>query len=154
LPGNARALRCRKTEVDEVANTHGRIPLKSKQYDAAMHVVEALENFRNKTSLFTNGKPEQTVIWDEGDHWARCRVDWLPDNPAAPLLDLKTTGGLATVAGWGRTCFQFGADIQASMYARGVEFVRGEPPDGMFFCVVETDPPYAIRVFGLDPVAV
>jgi hypothetical protein len=70
------------------------------------------------------------------------------------LLDLKTTGGLATVAGWGRTCFQFGADLQAAMYPRGVEFVRGEAPDGMWFVVVETAPPYAIRVFGLDPVAV
>jgi hypothetical protein len=132
----------------------GRIPLKPPQYDAAMRVVEALENFRNRTGLFTKGKPEQTLIWNEGDHWGRCRVDWLPDDPAAPLLDLKTTGGLATPSAWGRTCWQFGADLQASMYPRACEFVRGESPGGMLFVVVENSPPYAIRVFALDPVAV
>lgn len=136
------------------ARARGMIPLKSAQYDAAMNVVEALEAFRAKTSLFTKGKAEQTIVWDEGDHWARCRIDWLPDDAAAPLLDLKTTSGLATVPGWGRTCFQFGADIQASMYPRGCEFVRGEAPDGMLFVVVETSPPYAIRVFGLDRIAI
>jgi hypothetical protein len=138
----------------DAARANGKIPLKSKQYNAALNVFEALEQFRSKTGLFTAGKPEQTIVWDEGDHWARARIDWLPDDPAAPLLDLKTTGGLATVAGWGRTCWQFGADLQAAMYPRGCEFLRGEAPDGMLFCVVETDPPFAIRVFGLDPVAI
>jgi hypothetical protein len=132
----------------------GLIPLKPPQYDAAMYVVEALEHFRNRTGLFTKGKPEQTLIWDEGDLWCRCRVDWLPDDPAAPLLDLKTTGGLATVSGWGKTCWQFGADLQGAMYPRGCEFLRGEAPDGVLFVVVENDRPCAIRVFGLDPVAI
>jgi hypothetical protein len=143
----ARALR-------DDARANGKIPLKTKQYATAKNVWEALEDFRAKTGLFTAGKPEQTVVWDEGDHWARARIDWLPDDPAAPLLDLKTTGGLATVAGWGRNCFQFGADIQAAMYPRGVEFIRGEAPDGMWFVVIETELPFAIRVFGLDPVAI
>jgi hypothetical protein len=140
-------------EARDAVRAAGRIPLKSKQYDAAMHVVEALETFRARTGLFTKGKPEQTIVWDEGDHWVRARVDWLPDNPAEPLLDLKTTGSLATIAGWGRRCFEFGADLQASLYPRGCEFVRGEAPDGMLFVVAETDPPHGIRVFGLDPVA-
>jgi hypothetical protein len=141
-------------ELREMALADHKIPLKTKQFDAAMRVVDALEAFRARTSLFTDGKPEQTVIWNEGNHWGRCRIDWLPNDPAAPLLDLKTTGNLATPGGWGRTCFQFGADMQAAMYPRGVEFVRGEAPDGMLFIVAETKPPYAIRVFGLDPVAV
>lgn len=136
------------------AVVEGKIPLKMRAYDGAMRVVDRLLQFRERTGLFIAGKPEQTVIWDEGDHWARCRIDWLPDDPAAPLLDLKTTGSLATAGGWGRTAFQFGADLQAAMYPRGVEFVRGEAPDGMLFVVVETHPPYGIRVFGMDPVAI
>jgi hypothetical protein len=140
-------------ELRDDALREGRIPLKSKQYATALNVTEALEEFRAKTGLFTAGKPEQTLVWDEGDHWARARIDWLPDDPAAPLLDLKTTGGLATIAGWGRRCFEFGADLQTAMYPRGCEFLRGEAPEGMLFVVVETDPPYGIRVFELDPVA-
>lgn len=141
-------------EARDIALTAGRIPLKPTQYDHAMRILGALQTFRENTGMFREGKPEQTAIWDEGDHWARCRIDWLPDDPALPLLDLKTTGVLATAAVWGKQCFQFGADIQASMYPRGLEFVRGEPPDGMLFVVVEATPPYAIRVFALDPIAV
>lgn len=142
-------------EARDAAMAAGKIPLKPKQYDGTMRVVDALEHFRQASGLFTKGKPEQTVIWNEGEGlWCRCRIDWLPDDPAVPLLDLKTTGGLATAACWGRQCFQFGADIQASMYPRGCEFVRGEPPEGMLFVVAETSPPYAIRVFALDPIAV
>jgi hypothetical protein len=139
-------------ELRDDALQQGRIPLKQVKYATALNVVEELEELRAKTGLFTKGKAEQTVVWDEGDHWGRARVDWLPDDPAAPLLDLKTTGSFAS--GWARSCFQFGGDIQAAMYPRGVEFIRGEPPDGMLFVVIETTPPYGIKVFGLDPVAV
>jgi hypothetical protein len=132
-----------------------RIPLKTKQYDAARRVIEALEAWRKRTGMFTAGKPEQSVFWHEGDDvWCRARIDWLPDDPEAALLDLKTTGGLATPATWGRACFEHGADLQASMYPRGIEYVRGEPPGGILFVVVETSPPFAIRVFALDPIAV
>jgi hypothetical protein len=141
-------------EFRDDALREGRIPLKQKQYSAALNVCETLEEFRAKTGLFTAGKPEQTVVWYEGDHWARCRIDWLPDDPAAPILDLKTTASLATASSWGRQAFSFGADIQAAMYPRGVEFVRGDAPDEMLFVVVETAPPYGIRTFALDPVAV
>jgi hypothetical protein len=141
-------------EMRDNARSRGMIPLKTKAYNSAKNLYEALEEFRDRTGYFTQGRPEQTVIWDEGDHWGRCRIDWLPDDPAAPLLDLKTTGGLATLAGWGRTAFQFGADLQAAMYPRACEFVRHEAPNGMLFVVAETSPPYAIRVFGLDDIAV
>jgi PDDEXK-like uncharacterized protein DUF3799 len=140
-------------ELRDTARAEGKIPLKAKQAERVYRVVDALEAFRQQTKLFTAGKPEQTVVWDEGDHWARCRIDWLPDDSAAPILDLKTTGGLAATNTWERQAFQFGADMQASMYPRGLEFVRGEPPDGVLFVVAETDPPYAVRVFGMDPIA-
>jgi hypothetical protein len=132
----------------------GRIPLKTVAYDNAMRTIAALRKWQARTGMFTAGKPEQSVIWHEdGELWCRARIDWLPDDPAAPLLDLKTTGGLATPATWGRACFEHGADVQAAMYPRGLEFVRGEPPGGTLFVMAETDPPHAVRVFGLDPVA-
>ena len=60
----------------------GLIPLKTAKYQAAMRVVEVLEKFRASTGAFTQGKAEQTLIWREGAQWARCLVDWLPDDPA------------------------------------------------------------------------
>ena len=58
---------------------------------------------------------------------------------------------MATERSWGRSAFDLGYDLQAAFYARGAECVRGEPPGDMHFCVVETDPPYAIRVFRMSP---
>jgi hypothetical protein len=132
----------------------GKIPLKTKQYDAAMHLYDKLAGFAHRTGLFTEGQGEATLVVDEGDHWFRCRVDFLPDDPSLPLLDLKTTGSLATAAKWGRSCFDHGADLQAAMYPRAAEILRGEPPGGMLFVVIETNPPYAIRIFAMDPIAI
>ena len=66
------------------ARKAGLIPLKTAKYQAAMRVVEALEKFRASTGAFTRGKAEQTLIWREGAEWARCLVDWLPDDPGGP----------------------------------------------------------------------
>jgi hypothetical protein len=135
------------------ARKAGKVPLKTAAYDRAMRQREALEQFRKETGLFREGKAEQTLCWDEGDLWCRARVDWLPDDPALPLLDLKTTGGLASPQTWTRQCFDFGGDMQASLYPRGCEFLRGEPPGGFMFVVCEQNLPYGIRTFALDPVA-
>ena len=68
-------------------------------------------------------------------------------------MDLKTTGGSASAGVWGRGCFERGYDLQASFYCRGVEMVRGEPPDGMLFVVVEQQPPHAIAVYRMSSIA-
>lgn len=140
-------------EARDTAIADGLIPLKPKQYDTANRMCEALEHFRRATGAFTAGKPEQTLVWREEPIWCRCKVDWLPDDPAAALWDLKTTGVSATPRSWGLRAFEHAADMQAAFYARGAECVRGEPPDGMYFCVVEANPPHGIRVFAFSPPA-
>jgi hypothetical protein len=140
-------------EARAAAYVDGMIPLLTKAYGRAMRLIDVLEAFRARTGAFTQGKAEQTVIWRDGPIWCRARVDWLPDNPEAALWDLKTTAGAASLGKWSRAAFENGGDLQASFYARGVEMVRGEPPDGMKFCVVEQNPPHAIAVFEMTPVA-
>lgn len=146
-------------ELRDRAIAEGVIPLKMERYDAVRRVVEALERFRQRTGAFTAGKPEQTLIWREGGdggagHWGRAKVDWLPDEPSAWLWDLKTTSGLAQKRVWSRVAFDMAYDMQASYYPRGAEWVRGEPPEGMRFAVIETKPPYGIRVYQLSPAAI
>jgi hypothetical protein len=139
-------------ELRGAAIAEGRIPLKVDQYDAISRVVEKLERFRLRTGAFSQGKPEQTLIWREGAQWGRCKVDWLPDEPEAYLWDLKTVTGLASGETFGRS--PFGYDMQAAYYPRGAECVRGEPPEGMRFCVIETKSPYGIKVFEFTPAAI
>jgi hypothetical protein len=144
----------RAKELRDRAISEGRIPLKADRYESVMRVVERLERFRLRTGAFTEGKPEQTLIWREHVEWGRCKVDWLPDEPEAPLWDLKTVSGRASPQSWQRSAFDFGYDMQAVYYARGCECVRGLPPDGMKFCVIETSPPYGIKVFEFSPAAI
>jgi PDDEXK-like uncharacterized protein DUF3799 len=141
-------------EARALAYADGMIPLLSGPYGRAMTMIDALEAFRAKTGAFTAGKGEQTVVWrEENGIWCRAMVDWLPDDPAASPWDLKTTGGRATVAAWSRIAFDRGSDLQASLYCRGLEMVRGEPPGPMHFCVIEQKPPYGIKVFIMSPIA-
>jgi hypothetical protein len=138
-------------ELRDAAIAEGRIPLKLSSYEGVRRVVDKLEEFRLRTGAFTGGKPEQTLVWREANQWGRCKVDWLPDEPGAFLWDLKTTSALANADTFGRSAF--GYDMQAAYYPRGAECVRGEPPEGMRFCVVETKPPYGIKVFEYTPAA-
>jgi hypothetical protein len=130
----------------------GLIPLLTKGYGHAMRMIDVLEDFRSRTGAFTKGQPEQTVIWREDTGiWCRARVDWLPDEPSAAPWDLKTTAGLATLPVWSRAAFDKAADIQDVFYCRGLEMVRGEPPERMRFAVIEQKPPFGIKVFSMAP---
>lgn len=129
----------------------GHIALKKERYGAVARMVDRLERFRQETGAFTAGAAEQTVVWKDGPTWGRCKIDWLPDEFSAPLWDLKTISGSATLRKWTRQAFELGTDMQAAYYPRGVECVRGEPPEGMNFCVIESKPPYGLAVFAFSP---
>lgn len=136
-------------EERDAAKAAGRIPLKRARYDRMRRVVDKLEAFRARTGAFTGGLAERTLVWREGDCWSRAKVDYLPDQPRAPLWDLKITGLAATEQEWGRAAFNRGYELQEAFYCRGAEMTRGQSPEGMCFCVAEIEPPYGIAVFRL-----
>lgn len=133
----------------------GRVPLKQTKFDHMLHLVDKLEGFRANTGAFTKGKPEQTLIVRFNDRiWGRAMVDYLEDDPQGPMWDLKTTGGRAHLDTWTRRCFEHGAHLQAYWYPMLAGELRdGEVPQTFKYVVVETKPPFAIRVFELSPQA-
>lgn len=138
-------------EMRDTALAAGRVPLKQSKYEDVMRLVDVLEKLRATTGFFTKGKPEQTLVWRVGDTWCRAMVDWLPDDPAEPLLDLKTTGGRARPSMWARGAFDKGYDLQSVMYCEGAAEVRDGQVTTMQFIVAETKPPYGVRRFELSP---
>jgi hypothetical protein len=153
IPFDSYQSKVAKAARDE-ALAAGLVPLKQAKHDEMLRLVEALERYRARTGAFTKGKPEQTIVWQEGPTWCRCQVDWLEDDASAPLWDLKTTGSRASVDQWTRRCFEQGSHLQPIFYARGAAEVRdGECPSGFNFVVMEAFPPYAVRKFELSPVA-
>jgi hypothetical protein len=145
-------------EEREGARAEGRIALLAKDYarvTVATHAIRAQIAARlDEPRLFSDGKPEQTLVWREstayGPIWCRARVDWLHDDFSA-LDDLKTTAASANPVIWSnKTLWQIGGDVQAAFYRRGVKELTGKEP--VFrFVVAENKIPFALGVCSPGP---
>lgn len=143
-------------EARDLARSHGRIPMLTKHAHEVEQMVGAvklqLPLFNVTPPLLQNGKPEQTLVWEEAGVLCRARLDWLRDDHAA-VDDLKTTSRSANPEQWSRTLFGIGADIQAAFYLRGIKALTGKTPEWRWI-VCETAPPYAMSVISPGPAAV
>ena len=144
-------------EAKDEAYAAGRTPLLPKQFDNVSAMVEAaraqLAVHHEGANIFVpgKGKAEQTLIWQDGDVWCRCRPDWLPaDGPF--IYDYKTTAGSASPDVWTRRLFE-GPDMQQAFYRRGAQAVLGIQNPRFRFIVQETTPPYALVIMELSPAA-
>jgi len=140
-------------EARDAARAAGQVPLLAARWHHVENMVAAargqLAAHRDGgAAMFTNGLPEQTLIWREGPTWCRARLDWL--RPGA-IDDYKTTThGTANPDAWSRSLFAAGHDIQAAFYLRGLKALTGD--DATFrFAVQESFEPYALAVIGLGP---
>jgi hypothetical protein len=133
-----------KAERDAV-RAIGKTALLTRQYEAVCEMVTAFREQR--PDAFTDGEPEQTIIWQEDDLWCRARLDWL--RYSGKIEDYKTTSASANPERWGRAIFDTGYDIQAAHYMRAVETL-GFPPSFVFH-VQETEPPYLVSTLALAP---
>lgn len=128
----------------------GKTPILESHFDVASVIARrALMQIdkHEEHDCFKHGKGEVALIWQEDGIWFRCLVDWLHDN-LLTVDDYKTTamsvalhvlGGRAADAGW---------DIQAAMFARGLDALD---PDNagrrrFRFIAQEQEPPYALNV--------
>jgi len=139
----------------DAARLEGKIPLlASKWQDVQDMAVAARRQLGEHEAMpipFAGGKPEQTLIWREGELWCRARLDWLHDDHSA-IDDLKTTAASANPAAWTRTMFGAGSDIQAAFYLRGLRAMSGGGARGteFRFIVQENFKPFALSVIALS----
>jgi PDDEXK-like uncharacterized protein DUF3799 len=146
-----------KAARDE-ARAAGKIPLLERTVENVIAMLLAarqqLDAVTADPPLLGDGKPEQTLIWQEGDVTCRALADWLHDDYAA-IDDFKTTSASADPDRWKRTMFTIGADIQTAFHLRGLKAVTGGAAV-MRYIVQETYPPYALSVVaaGADVLAV
>lgn len=138
---------------DAIAN--GFVPVLTHQLETVVAMASAaraqLDRHEEASGAFTNGTPEQTLIWQETEHiWCRARLDWLP--LAGPFFDdYKSTGASANPDEWSRTLYNMGADIQAAFYLRGIRALGLHEAPAFRFIVQENTPPYALSVIALSP---
>lgn len=141
----------------DAARAEGFVPLLEKDADEVYAMLDAaavqLAEHEAAPTPFTDGKPEQTLVWEE-ENGILCRalVDWLHDGNRA-ISDYKTTSASADPERWSRTAFTIGADIQTAFYLRGLRLLTGIHGE-LRYVVQETYPPYALSVCALSPAAV
>ena len=145
-------------EQRDAARAAGQTPLLAHVAQDVVAMVGALRDHLHLHTdggalMFTDGEPEQTLIWCEDDVWCRARLDWLRSDRSR-IDDYKTTSASANPEMWARTMFGAGFDLQAAWYLRGLRAVSGDPlddPAAFRFAVQETSPPYAVSVIALNP---
>lgn len=142
-------------ERDEARAT-GFIPVLAKDFERielAVAAIRAQLMARDvEPALFTDGKPEQMIVWEERGITCRALVDWLRDDHLG-VDDLKTTSRSANPVLWAnRTLWSIGADVQYAFNRRGVKAVTGKDPE-FRFVLAETTPPFATGVVSLAPSA-
>ena len=132
----------------------GKIPLLAERATllgaVADEVRDQLRHHHDAADCLTAGKPEQTMIWRDGDVWVRNRVDWMDDDPRGWLTDLKTVATSAEPGAFGRKLVDSGYAVSAALYLMGARAL-GRKPAGYRWLVVERDPPHAISVVTMAP---
>ena len=139
-------------EARTTSRAHGRIPLLAHDWQRVQEMMQATHQWIAALAVdplpFTDGHPEQTLVWDDHGVACRARIDWLQ-----PTLidDYKTTSASANPKTWSdRTMYGIGGDIQAAFYVRGLKAVTGA--DARFrFIVQETYAPFALSVIEIGP---
>lgn len=109
-----------------------------------------LESHPEGKMLFEPGRPEVTLVWQEGAIWCRGRIDFLLDDPALPPLDVKTTELSAAPESWERRV-QMEYAFQAAFYQRGLRALGRPSRHTMRFLVIEQQAPYGVSVLAPAP---
>ena len=139
----------------DTARDNGLTPILAAEYGAVRKMADVARQFLNTTELagvLDCGKPEQTLIWQEGPTWFRARPDWLTDDGSI-MLHYKTTEASANPAPFIRGLLpSMGYDVSLAFYRRGWEALGGQCETLHLILVQEQSAPYACSLVGLSPV--
>lgn len=115
---------------------------------AADAILDQMRQHPDLRAFFEPGASEVTIASQGGPMgaaiWCRGMIDRLPDDPGAPMFDLKTTGISAAPQAWERKLIHDYA-TQDAFYG-DIVAALGERERQMLFVVVETAPPWGISV--------
>jgi hypothetical protein len=138
-------------EFADEAATQGRSILRENEYNIALAISDSVRSIPEVAALLGKGFPEVSIFWTDPSTGLSCkgRPDWISGDGA--ILDLKTTCSIDPRI-FAAHAWRMGYFHQAAMYQEGFAVTNcpgGIPRFGII--AVEKDPPYACRLFWLDP---
>jgi len=139
-------------DARDAARGSGKTPILSGAYEQAKAMAERAREFLGNAVIgWEAGKPEQVLVWQEGDAWCRGMIDWLMDDRLT-VIDYKTTGTSARPDDVERHLFDMHYHLKAAFYERGLNVLhpKGTGRRQFLFLFQETDPPYECSLVQLS----
>lgn len=142
-------------EKRDEAYAAGLVPLLAEEHDAVQDMAAALREHPFASALFTNGRPEQSMFWLDGDVMRRAMLDWLPDSNGGRVVvpDYKTCVS-AEPRKLQKTIADYGYHQQGDWYLDGLRALGLADDTAVFLLVFqEKTPPYLVTVAQVDVTA-
>lgn len=131
----------------------GHVPILTKHMARAYAMEQAFRRqleAHAEGDVFSAGRGEVVLAWQEDGFWFRCMVDWLHDDLSG-ADDLKTTGLSAAPHTLGTLAANGGWDIQAAMIERGLRALRPSTVRRKYrFVPLENYAPYGLSVMPMN----
>lgn len=142
-------------EQRDEAYASGKLPILGCKVDEVAEMREAAYAYIHESEIagvFDHGKPELTMVWQEGDIMCRARPDWLTDDRSI-LLHYKTTAGSVSPTSFSRTITNSGYAQAVQFYYRGLGTLEPETlrkTRHIIFCQDQARP-FACALYELAP---
>ena len=113
---------------------------------------KSIESHKEASALISDAEYEKSLFWTDPDTGILCKVrpDIWHNNF---ICDLKTTQSGA-FRDFQKSVYAYSYHIQAGMIQEALKHVLGIDMQSFIFVAVEKEPPYAVAVYLLDPMAV
>jgi len=136
---------------DDFQELHaGKTVIKQADFDVVMKIRDRVFSHPEGKNMFSNGEPEMSYF-NQGEYFGttidrKCRPDYISKGY---VFDLKTTRD-ASMRGFQSTIEKWRYHVQAAWYL-DILNDEGMNVDYFTFVCVETNPPYPIGIYTLDP---
>lgn len=133
----------------EIANA-GRFAMPETLHLEIMTMKASFFNHPYAAAILEKSKAEVSYFWvdEKTGISCKCRTDLISDSLGI-ILDLKTTGTLASAAAFRKSVVSFNYDRAAAFYTEGVSKIKGKPYK-FAWAVIEKAAPYGIQLFTPD----
>ena len=129
------------------ADNAGKIVIDEYTHETATAIATSVLKHPVVAQHMRGGNAEVSMLWDQYGVPCKARYDYMT---GSAVLDVKTCSD-ASPEGFAKQIAKFQYHVQAAHYSAGFREVVGWDLDRFVFIAVETEAPYAVGVYTLDP---
>lgn len=130
----------------------GKIVMAMDEFQRATKCISAVLAHPAASKLLDGAVVERSLFWSDGEYKVPCKARFDAMNLGG-VIDVKSTQD-ASPEGFARQAANLLYHVQAAHYCSAAEHVLDASPEFFAFICVESEPPHAVAVYTLPPVAI